>query len=466
MLSIVHDVSGSVSRRAFVQAGVLACGGLTLADVLRASAGAGAPNSRKSVIFVHLDGGPPQHETIDPKPLAPVEIRGDLTAISSSIPGVEFGELLPRMALRAERFALIRSLVGSAGQHDAFQCQSGFSHKDLQSIGGRPALGCVVSKLQGQPTDPAPSFADLMQGRALVRNSARAGFLGPAFQPFRPDLSGMFQRELEPGMKNELARLGGEHATSLKLDPSLSEVRLNSRTELLGNLDLLRREVDGSGMMDAMDQFTSQAVGILTSGKLADALDLSKEDPRVLDRYTPPVSDTQKRFYTAEGPESVRKFLLARRLIEAGVRVVSLSLSDFDTHSSNFTRMRDLLPLLDYGLTTLIDDLDERGMLEDVAVVAWGEFGRTPRINDNAGRDHWPRVGPAILAGGSFRTGQVIGATDRTASTPIARPVTYKEIMATLYRHLGIDALQTTLLDPRGRPLYLLDEGEPIPELV
>jgi hypothetical protein len=404
-------------------------------------------------------------DTIDPKPLAPTEIRGEFLPISTNLPGVRICELLPQLAQHSDKFAFVRSLVGSAGRHDGFQCQSGYHYKDLESMGGRPALGSVVSKLVGSPEDDAPSFIDLMQGRPLVRNSARPGFLGPAYAPFRPDLSGMFERELEAGMKNELARLGADHSTSLTLDGSLTIDRLTSRTELLKGLDGIQRSVDGTGMMDAMDRFTQQAVGILTSGRLADALDLAQEDPQVIARYTPDFSRGGKRFYTAEGPKSILKFLLARRLIEAGVRVVSLSISDFDTHSSNFSRMRNLLPLVDHGLVTLIDDLTERGMIDDVTIVAWGEFGRTPRINDKSGRDHWPRVGPALLAGGGLRTGQVIGATDRTAGTVTERPVTYKDVFATLYRSLGIDALQTTILDPRGRPQYLLDEGEPIAEL-
>ncbi len=306
-----------------------------------------------------------------------------------------------------------------------------------------------------------------MQGRPLVRNSARPGFLGPAWQPFRPDISNLFARELEAGMKGELARLGGEHATSLELNPDLSGKRLDGRTQLLAGLDRLKRKADASGMMDAMDRFTQQAVGILTSGQMAAAMDLTREDPRTLQRYTPDFgNDEEERFYTAEGPMAVRKFLLARRLVEVGARVVSISLSDFDTHSSNFPRMRSLLPILDFGLDALVTDLTERGMLNDVTIVAWGEFGRTPRVNKRGGRDHWPRVGPCLLAGGGLPGGQVIGATDRTASAAISRPVTYKDVFATLYKTLGIDARQTTLIDPRGRPQYLLDDGEPIRELI
>ena len=455
-----------VTRRSFLQAGAGAFGALTLSGLLKAEAAAGIKASHKAVIFVHLDGGPPQLDTIDPKPEAPAEIRGEFFPVRTAVPGIQISELMPKTAKLAKQWAFIRSLVGSAGRHDAFQCQSGFSPKDLESLGGRPAMGSVISRLKGAPRDPAPSFVDLMQGRPLVRNSGRPGFLGPAYQAFRPDISKMFERELEDGMKKELAAKGSDHTTSLTLNAALSGSRLNSRTKLLAGLDRMRRQVDASGMMSAMDRFTRQAVGILTSGKLADALDLSKEDPKVVARYTPAGRKQSDKFYTSEGPKSVRKFLLARRLVEAGVRVVSVSFSDFDTHRSNFPRMRQMMPLVDHGLHALIGDLSERGMLDDVTVVAWGEFGRTPVVNKNGGRDHWPRVGPALIAGGGLRGGQVIGSTDRTASAARSRPVTYKDVFATLYRNLGIDARRTTIVDSRGRPQYLLDEGDPLRELI
>lgn len=454
-----------VSRREFLQVGGLGVGGLTLANLLRAESLAGIRQSRKAVINIHLDGGPPQMDSIDPKPHAPVEVRGDFVPIATSLPGLQVTELLPNVAAMADRFAFIRTLVGSIGKHHAFQCQSGFGEKELESLGGRPAMGCVISKLAGSPDDPAPAFVDLMQGRPLVRNSARPGFLGPAYQPFRPDLSEMFPRELEPAMKGELARQGSGHQLSLTLDESLSVRRLDDRQQLLAGLDRIRREIDATGMMDAMDQFHQQAAGILTSGQLAEALDLSRESASTLERYTGPRTGDELASYTSEGPESTRKFLLARRLIEAGARVVSVSISDFDTHANNFSRMRQLLPIVDVGLCALVQDLEERGMLDDVSIVVWGEFGRTPKVNNKGGRDHWPRVGPCLLAGGGMTTGLVIGETDRMAGSVVSRPITYKDVFATLYRNLGLDARQITLDDPQGRPQYVLDEGEPIIEV-
>src|SRR5205823_2778510 len=208
--------------------------------------------SEKAIINIHLDGGPPQQDMIDLKPEAPVEIRGEFKPIATKLPGLQVCELMPKLAAMADKVAFIRSLVGSAGAHDAFQCQSGFPAKDLQSQGGRPALGCVVAKLRGSPRDTAPPFVDLMQGRPLVRNSARPGFLRPTYNPFRPDLSKLFARELEPGMKQELAARGGEHTVRLTLVDGLSAERLRDRAALRAGFDGVRRDLDASGGMEAM----------------------------------------------------------------------------------------------------------------------------------------------------------------------------------------------------------------------
>jgi uncharacterized protein (DUF1501 family) len=235
---------------------------------------------------------------------------------------------------------------------------------------------------------------------------------------------------------------------------------------LRAGFDSLRRDVDASGTTDAMDRFTQQATNILTSGRFADALDLDKEPAKVMERYTPAPRADAARFYTSEDGTAARKLLLARRLVEAGVRCVSVSFSDFDTHAKNFPRMRQLLPIVDHALHALVTDLDERGRLGDVVIVVWGEFGRTPKINKDGGRDHWPAVSPVFLAGGGLKTGQVIGATDRHAGAVVSRPLDYQDVFATVYRTLGIDPETTTLTDPNGRPQHLLDRGKPIRELI
>lgn len=459
---IAHE--SRMGRRGFLRAGVLGAGGLTMADLLRAESAAGIGSSNKAVINIHLDGGPPQMDLIDPKASAPSEIRGEFTSIPTAIPGVHFTELLPRLARHADRYVFIRSLVGADGKHDAFQCQSGFKEKDLSNIGGRPAMGCVVNRLMGSPSDVSPGFVDLMQGRPYVRNSARPGFLGVVHSAYRPDISHLFPLAISEGMQAELERRGQSRSEGLRLVRGLTVERLEDRVGLLRELDQFRRDIDSSGSMEAMDRFAQMSVGMLTSGRFAEALDVEREDIRVRERFLPALRRAG-RTDTMETERGGLKFLLARRLIEAGVRCVSLSIGDFDTHTDNFDTMRYLGPLLDHSLDALVEDLRERGMLDDVMIIVWGEFGRTPKINAKAGRDHWPQVGMGIMAGGGMRTGQVIGATDRTASEAVDRPIHYQDVFATLYRHLGIDAGVTVLTDGEGRSHPLLDVGRPISEV-
>ncbi|MGI9473246.1 MAG: DUF1501 domain-containing protein [Rubripirellula sp.] len=453
-----------VSRRGFLTAGSLGFAGLHLPEILAAEAASGQSGSRKSIIVIHLDGGPPQMDLIDPKPDAPSELRSPFAPISTRVPGMQLTELMPQCAKIADKLVLLRSLVGSDGKHHAFQCQSGHKEKELKSIGGRPAMGCVVKHLLGSAEDEVPSFIDLMQGRPLVRNSARPGFLGIGCKPFRPDISSMWQRELEPSMKGELKRLGSDHKTELNLIHDLPVSRLDDRLSLLKNIDQFRRELDPSGSMTAMDQFTDQAYRVLTSGAFAEAMDISKEDKKVIAHYTPPVSSLGTQSYTSEGPDSLQKLMLARRLVEAGVRVVSVSLSDFDTHSDNNNRMRHLGPLFDFGFHALVTDLESRGMLEDTTVLAWGEFGRTPKVNVKGGRDHWPNASMGVMAGGGVPGGAILGATDREAGRVLQRPITYADVIATLYRKIGIDP-QAVIHDQTGRPHVLMADGAPVPEL-
>ena len=458
-----------ISRRSFLKAGAMGFGAFTLADVLRGEAAAGIRSSNKAIINIHLDGGPPQMDLIDPKPNAPSEIRGEFNSIRTKIPGLHLTELLPRLAAHADKYVFLRSLVGADEKHDAFQCQSGFKEKELVGVGGRPAMGCALNQLLDKSGDTAPGFVDLLQGRPFVRNSARPGFLGLTNGAYRPDISQMFPLALSTGMQAELNKQSYGRSDSLALSPGLTVDRLRNRVALQQSLDTLRRDLDASGSMAALDKFTQLSLGILTSGKFADAMDLSKEDPKVLDRYTPRIVAPEWTGVigdTMESPKAAQKFLLARRLIEAGVRCVSLSIGDFDTHEANFPRIRYLGPLLDHALDTLVTDLDERGMLNDVMIIVWGEFGRSPRISANGGREHWPQVSMGIMAGGGLKTGQVIGSTDRYAAEAASRPVHYQDVFATLYRHLGIDARGTTIMDTTGRPHSLLDVGQPIAELI
>lgn len=454
-----------ISRRAFLSAGTLGIAGLSLPELLAAEARSGRGSSGKSVIVIHLDGGPPQMDLIDPKPDAPLDLRSPFAPISTNVAALRLTELMPQCAKIADKLVLLRSLVGSDGKHHAFQCQSGYQESVLRSIGGRPAVGCVYNHLRGGPDDEVPRFVDLMQGRPLVRNSARPGFLGPSVKPFRPDISSRFKRELEEGMKGELARLGNGHKTELSLIEEIPLSRLDDRLGLLKDIDRFNRTLDSSGSMGAMDQMTRQAYRILTSGAFSTAMDLDREDPSVIRHYTPEGPLPGRQFYTSEGSDAPLKLLLARRLIEAGVRVVSVSLSDFDTHSDNNNRMAHLGRLFDFGFAALVTDLESRGMLDDVTVLAWGEFGRTPKVNAKGGRDHWPRLSMGLMAGGGLAGGAILGQTDRIAGEAIDRPVSYADVVATLYHQLGIDP-QTIIHDRTGRPHVLMDQGEVISELV
>jgi hypothetical protein len=428
-----------LSRRNFLRIGGLGvgAGALSLANLYRAEAAAGVTGPRqKSVINIFLGGGPPHQDMWEIKTEAPKEIRGEFSPIATNVPGIEICEVFPQIAQRMDKCAVIRSVVGATDRHDAFQCMTGWQVTDLASIGGRPSLGSVVSKLQG-PTDPAvPPFVGLAAKTREIRwsDSGKPGFLGAAYSPFKPDGEGMADMKL----------------TDLSLE------RLRDRRSLLTSIDRFRRDVDSSGMMAGMDEFGRKALDVLTSSKLLDALDLSKEDPKVVARY----GDGKPYPYQYDGaPTCNEHLLLARRLVEAGVRVVTLSYGRWDSHGQNFQLVRDHGSKLDQCLSALIDDLSERGLLEDTTVVVWGEFGRSPRVNNNAGRDHWPAVSCALLAGGGLQLGQAIGATNRLGEFAQVRPVHFQEIFATLYRGLGINSVATTLIDPTGRPQYLTQMG-------
>lgn len=435
-----------MSRRSMLQVGALAMGGLSLPDLLRAEAIAGR-RSHKAVIMVFLSGGPPHQDMVDLKMDAPAEIRGEFQPISTNVPGIEVCELLPRLASRMDRLAVIRSLVGSEGRHAAFQCLTG--QKVLnQPAGGWPSLGSVVSKLQGPVTEgtlPFVSLAPRMRN-APWGDPGQPGFVGEAHAPFAPNA--------------ESAQLT---LNGLNVDG------LRNRKTLLDGLDRLQRQAGRSGALEGLAKHYENAFGILTSSHLVNALDVAQEGPEVLDRYGR--GAVENAGYGDAGPLRNEYLLAARRLVEAGARVVTVAYGRWDwhgrPHGTNFENARDHLPQFDQGLTALLDDLEERGLDKDVSVVVWGEFGRTPVINKNGGRDHWPQVACALLAGGGMRTGQVIGSTNRLGEHPHERPVHFQEVFATLYHNLGIDVEHTTLPDRSGRPQYLVDPiHRPLPELV
>jgi len=435
------------SRRGFLKIGSLGVGGLSLSELLRDEAKAGIRSSTKSVIFIYLVGGPPHQDMFDLKPNAPAEIRGTWKPIPTNVPGIEICEAFPLMAKMMDKFTIIRSLVGNQIDHDAVQVFNGRDPLKPKPGGNWPQFGSVVAKLQGHTEPAVPGFISLCYPCTHPPyNEPGAGFLGTSYSPYRP---------IDPGRKE----LGVREIT---VD------RLADRKTLMKNLENVRRFADTHSSMQSMDTFNSQAFSLLTSSKVADALDLSKEDPRTVARYG---TGNPKVFIDENGaPRVPQSLLMARRLIEAGVRVVTLNYSKWDWHgganNSIFQREKEDFPALDQCLSALVEDLHARGLADHCSVVVMGEFGRTPKINGQVGRDHWPQVNLAILAGGGMKSGQVIGATDRIAGEAIDRPVTFGEIYSTLYKNLGIDVANTWVNDIEGRPQSLVEQNAgPIEEL-
>lgn len=433
-----------VSRRGFLQIGGLALGGLSLRQVLAGQDAAGGAPPHKACIMIYLAGGPSHLDMFDLKPHAPLEIRGAFRPIATNVPGIEICEHLPRLAAMMDKFAVVRSLVGAQNQHLSDICVSGWSMTgNDRRQDGRPALGAALSKLFG-PVDPAvPPFVAMAPENMAFGNPGLPGFVGPAHAPFRPERGGL-----------ENMQLG-----AMTLD------RLQDRQGLFHALDGLKAKLDPR--MAGLDAYSQRAFEVLTSSKLVDALDLSREDPRVVERYGRGVLPAAPEY----APYYMDQFLMARRLVEAGVRCVTVAFGLWDTHAHNFTDkaghgMAYSLPALDQGVTALVEDLHQRGLADDVSVVVWGEFGRSPRINKDGGRDHWPPVASALLACGGLRTGQVIGSTNRLGETAQDRPLHYQNVFSTLYRQLGVDVQTTTLTDHNGRPQYLVDHRDVIAELV
>ncbi|MCB1099508.1 MAG: DUF1501 domain-containing protein [Verrucomicrobiae bacterium] len=437
-----------LSRRSFLSIGALGLGGLAMSDIFRAEAstlGLEQPSTKlnhKAVIMIFLAGGPPHQDMFDIKTNAPAEIRGEFKPIKTKVPGMEICELFPQMAEITDKLAIIRSMVGAHGGHDNYQCFTGRSPRNAPP-GGWPSMGAVLSKLGGKVNDAIPPFVGLSPktGHKEWGDPGQCGFLGPAHSAFQPSGGGSSDMVLN----------------------GITTDRLGDRKALLGSFDQFRRDVDSSGIMHGMDAFTEQAFGVLTSSQLAQALNLDDEDPKLRERYG---KGTEK--LTADGPwKRLDQFLMARRLVEAGARCVTLGFSRWDWHGNNFGRAREDFPLLDQGVSALVQDLHDRGLDKDVSVVVWGEFGRTPTINAQGGRDHWPNVSCALLAGGGMKTGQVIGATDRLGGEASERPVAFQEVFATLYHQIGIDVRSATVPDLNGRPRYLVDQQfEPMKELV
>jgi hypothetical protein len=416
-----------LSRRSFLQVGGWALGGLSLPELLRAEAAAGR-QSHKSVIVVYLSGGLAHQDTFDLKPNAPSEVRGEFKPINTAVPGIQVGELLPRMARCMDKVALLRSIVGLADEHSSWQnmCGAGMGVSQREM---RPHFGSVVARVQG-PVDPlVPPFVDLfptMQHKPY--NSPHTGRLGRSAAAVKVD--------------------GDEVAVMKNL--CIPADRLENRKGLLDTIDQLRRSADGT-TRGGLDTFHGKAFDVLTSSKLVEALDVTKEPAAVRDRY----GRGSPKHLGDGAPMWNDQLLMARRLVEAGARVVTVAYGFWDTHGGNFRHLKQHLPLFDQGISALIEDVYARGLDRDVTVLVWGEFGRTPKINKDAGRDHWARVNGALLAGGGMQVGQVIGSTDAIAATAKDDPIPYPNVLATVYHNLGIDP-QGMVYDVSNRPNPIL----------
>ena len=412
-----------LSRRQFLQVGAFGTA-FTLADQLEAGERRktkGKPVRSKSAILIFLPGGPSHLDTWDPKPDAKVEFRGEFGTIQTAVPGVRLVEHFPLQAKVFDKLAVIRSVVGLSEDHSDVHIQTGYPVA-IAKAQGRPSFGAVVSKCRGWGRG-MPPFVSL---RGMTTGS-EPGFLGIGHRPFTP---------------------GGDRTeSSLRLSSEVSRERLAERRALLAAFDAGNAITDRTGTRSGMETFQKQAFEMITSGKAREALSLKRESEETLERFS-----------------GVEVLLKARRLVEAGVGCVTVSLGSWDTHKDNFETLKDLLPQVDQGISTLVQDLHDRGMVNDVVVLAWGEFGRTPRVNKDGGRDHWTPVMSAVVAGGGLRMGQAIGASDRRGEQAKEKPYTVQQVLASVYEAIGI-APSMTFPNSAGRPVSLLDERELIREL-
>jgi len=433
-----------MTRRGFLKIGSLGLAGLTLPDLLRlraAEAAAGKEVADTAVIQLWCGGGPTQIETYDPKPDAPAEYRGPLKPIRTKVSGIDICEVFHRQAQLADKLAIIRSCAHKESGHGSAtkNLLSGYLHPPNTNEGSLlyPSVGSIVAKVRESERRNLPHYV-CIPNDSVGRGNGETGsaYLGAAYNPFGASPS--------------------DGAKSLMVPAELTPQRLENRRALLAALDRLRRDSDASGMLEGMDAFTRQAFEMVAGKAARAALDLSLESARTKEKY----GSTAERGYSwGQG------CLLARRLVEAGVSFVTVVMGGWDDHSKEKEAMQKRGPVFDAALAALLEDLSERGLDKKVAVLAWGEFGRTPLVNKNAGRDHWPSSMSVLLAGGGMKMGQAIGSTDEKGARPKDRPLHPNDVLATIYKHLGIDHTRT-FVNPAGRPITLLPHGEPIAELI
>jgi Protein of unknown function (DUF1501) len=431
----VHRYCDGISRRDFIKVGALGFVGLSMADLFRLQAAYGAETApARSVILLWMDGGPPQHETFDPKPEAPADVRGEFKAIKTNVSGVEIGELMPLMAKQMDKVALIRTLAHNEGAHERAAHTLLTGWHPLPSL-VYPSMGSVVAKELGG-VGPMPPYVAI-PGSGFGSGYGQSGYLEAAFNPFA--VGG------DPNSKNFTVR-------DVSMPKNLTLERLDRRRTLLQALDSTFKRFEEMPEAKSRDAFYERAYDMISSPEAKKAFDVAQEPDKVRETY---------------GRTTVgQSCLLARRLVEAGVRFVTVSMGGWDTHSDNFNSCKkELVPPLDKALAALVQDLHDRGLLASTLVVWMGEFGRTPKINSLAGRDHWPQTGCAIVAGAGVKGGQAIGVTDARGGTPKERKVAPEDLVATIYQKLGVDT-RKEYMTPQLRPVKILAEGEVMKELV
>ncbi len=439
-------------RRSFLKAGVLGTAGLGLADLLRLEAHAAparSPGRKPSVIILWMRGGPSHIDMWDPKPDAPAEYRGEFGVRPTNVPGILLSDMLPMCGAIMDRWSIVRSLYHADAGHSSGDqiCFTGYPSGPNPDENTYPSCGSIVSKQLAHENPQLPAYVMVPR---MVPGTGPA-YLGVAHKPF--------ETQADP------ANPGPFQVPNFALPQGVTLERIGDRRGLLTSFDGLRRDVDATGQMDALDRFGRQAWGMLTSPAARDAFDLDREPAPLRERYGFLPAFDPKASNRCGAPAWSQRILLARRLVEAGVRLVTVDLRWWDTHVKGFESLRlGFLPRFDRAYSALIEDLEQRGLLESTLVVAWGEFGRTPRVNNDAGRDHYPNVFSAALAGGPVKGGRVVGASDAVGAFPKANPKTPQDVLATVYQHLGIDT-QAQYLNGSGRPIAVLPSGKPIEEL-
>ncbi len=440
-------------RRSFLRAGILGTAGLSLSQFLALEAQAteqGRSSARtNNVIILWMRGGPSHIDMWDPKPEAPADYRGEFGVIPTTVPGILLGDLLPMCGRIMKKWSIVRSLHHEDAGHSSGDqiCFTGYPSGPNPDENSYPSCGSIVSRQLGHQNPTLPAYV-MIPRMVPGTNSA---YLGVAHKPF--------ETLADP------ANNGPFRLPNFDLPVGVTTQQVGERRALLRSFDKVRRDLDHSGQFDALDRFQQRAWDIITSPAARDAFDLDREPARIRERYGFLPAFDPKAADRCGSPAWSQRILLARRLVEAGVRLVTVDLRWWDTHVKGFESLKlGFLPRFDRAYSALIEDLEQRGLLESTLVVAWGEFGRTPRVNAQAGRDHYPNVFSAALAGGPVKGGRVVGASDSKGAFPKSNPKRPQDVLALIYKHLGVDTTQH-YEDRTGRPIPVLPSGKPIEEL-